>query len=156
MSHATPVGLTGELYEYSVPYTLALAERAGLALNYFMGMTELDLDHEMYFHAQFDQSSPSVLTTHVTSLGACQAKALEAIAFLRRKTGSTKGVEQEARMVEMMSGMLGDDGLLWVDGAPGKPSPGSPLYSGRKVLYATTGAPMKKVSRYASPITLTW
>ncbi len=117
MPHATPIGLTGEHYEDAVPDTLDLAERAALGLNYFMGMTEPDLDYEMYFHAQFDQSNPPVLMTHVTSLGACQAKALEAIAFLRTMTGSTKGVEQEARMVEMMSGMLGDDGLLWVDGS---------------------------------------
>jgi hypothetical protein len=122
MPHATPVGLTGERYEDTVPDTLDLVERAALGLNYFTGMTEPDLDHEMYFHAQFDQSSPPVLKTHVTSLGACQAKALEAMAYLRTMSGSTQGVEQEARMVEMMSGMLGDDGLLWVDGsAPGKP-----------------------------------
>ena len=35
-------------------------------------------------------------------------------------------------------------------------SPGSPLYLGRKALYASAMAPMKAVSRYASPITLTW
>ena len=35
-------------------------------------------------------------------------------------------------------------------------SPGSPLYRGRKALYSTTQTPMKTVSRYASPITLTW
>ncbi len=44
--------MTGEHYEDTVPDTLDLAERAALGLNYFMGMTEPDLDHEMYFHAR--------------------------------------------------------------------------------------------------------
>jgi hypothetical protein len=51
MSHATPVGLTGKHYEDTVPDTLDLVERAVLGLNYFAGMTEPDLDHEVYFHA---------------------------------------------------------------------------------------------------------
>jgi hypothetical protein len=54
MPHATPVGLTGEHYEDTVPDTLDLVERAVLGLNYFAGMTESDLDHEVYFHADED------------------------------------------------------------------------------------------------------
>ena len=80
------------------------------------------LDYEMYFTSWFDQYSQPALQTHVTSLGACQAKALEARALLRVMSGSRLNLEREAKMVAMMAGMLGADGLYWVPGGrPDKP-----------------------------------
>jgi len=111
-----PLGLRGDYYDDEVPDTLDLAQRAECGISHLTGIIDEHLGHEMYFHGKFDQSSPPVLSTHVTSLGACQSKGLEALAFLRVMTGSTLNLNTEQAMVEMMAGMLGDDGLHWVDG----------------------------------------
>jgi len=104
----------GTYYECTVPDTLDLAERARLGLHYFDSIMEASLNYEMFFGEHFD-THPVSMYAHVTSLGACQEKALEAIAFQRLMTGSTLNLDREARMVEMLVSMLGDDGLQWVN-----------------------------------------
>lgn len=99
----------GERYEATVPDTLDLAQRAGHGLHYFYGILADDLDYEMYFGGTMRH-----LYAHITSLGACQDKALEAIAFQRLMTGSTDDIKREAAMVNRMLGMFGTDGLHWV------------------------------------------
>jgi hypothetical protein len=111
-SNAVPARL-GTYYEATVPDTLDLAERARLGLRYFNNITETSLNYEMYFGAHFDDH-PASMYAHVTSLGACQEKALEATAFERLMTGSTLNLEREVKMVDMLTSMLGDDGLQWV------------------------------------------
>lgn len=73
-SGAVPARL-GTYYERTVPDTLDLAERARLGLHYFDSITDASLNYEMYFGAHFD-THPSSMYAHVTSLGACQEKAL--------------------------------------------------------------------------------
>ena len=117
-----PLGLRGTYYEDTIPDTLDLVQRAELGLNYLTEIIDEELDYEMYFHAILDQYNPPVLKAHVTSLGACQAKGMEAMAFLRVMTGSQLNLEREAKMVDMMASLLGADGLHWVPGAnPRKP-----------------------------------
>ena len=111
-SGALPVRL-GTYYEGTVPDTLDLAERARLGLHYFNSITDASLNYEMYFGAHFD-THPSSMYAHVTSLGACQEKALEAIAFERLMTGSSLNLDREVKMVDMLASMLGEDGLQWV------------------------------------------
>ena len=48
---------------------------------------------------------------HGNSLGACQCKAAETMAYLRLMTGSKVGLELERKMLEMMVSMFGEDGL---------------------------------------------
>ena len=115
-THKEPLGLGGSYYEDTVPDTLDLAQRAELGLNYLTEIIDEGLDHEMHFWVKCDQYSPPVLTPHLTSLGACQAKALEALAFLRVMSGSRLNLKREADMAEMMASMLGEDGLHWVSG----------------------------------------
>jgi hypothetical protein len=109
---AVPARL-GSYYETVVPDTLDLAERARLGLRYFDSITDVNLNYEMYFGAHFNEH-PASMYAHVTSLGACQEKALEAIVFERLMTGSTLNLDREAKMVDMLASMLGDDGLQWV------------------------------------------
>jgi hypothetical protein len=100
----------GERYEARVPDTLDLAQRAGYGLNYFFGILNDDLNYEMYFGGTMRHLYP-----HITSLGACQDKALEAIAFERLMTGSEADLDREGAMVDRMLAMFGPDGLHWVD-----------------------------------------
>ena len=106
--------VSGRYYEAEVPDTLDLAERGRLGLHYFDSVTDEKLDYEMYFGGDFDRNRPATMYPHLTSLGACQEKALEAIAFERLMSGSTANLDREARMIDMLVSMLADDGLLWI------------------------------------------
>jgi hypothetical protein len=104
----------GTYYEDKVPDTLDLAERGKLGINYFSGILEPKLDFEMYFSCNFRQYSTATLWTHITSLGACQEKAMEAMAMERLMSGSQQGLAEESRMVQLLASLQGDDGLLWL------------------------------------------
>ncbi len=110
----------GVYYEAEVPDTLDLAEKARLGLNYFTNITQPDLDYEMYFGGDFNKSNPPSFYAHVTSLGACQCKAMEAMCFERLMSGSQQGLEREAKMLEMMVSFFGEDGLHWIKQDVGK------------------------------------
>ena len=107
----------GSHYEAEVPDTLDLAEQARLGLNHFLEIMCDEHDGEMPLIINF---ATPYLKMHGNALGACQCKALEAMAFLRLMTGSADGLAREARMVEMMMSMFGADGLHWVPGSPDK------------------------------------
>ncbi len=138
--------IAGAYYEAEVPDTLDLAERARLGLNHFTEIISEKNDYEMYWGVQkmcygyyfpgvmkfagysgdclgynFNECNPPMMNLWWGVLQACQPKSLEAMAFLRLMSGSRQGWEREARMVEMMTSMLGDDGLWWTGGCEGKP-----------------------------------
>lgn len=100
----------GERYEAEVPDTLDLAQRANYGLHFFYGVLDDDLNYEMYFGGNMRSLNP-----HITSLAACQDKALEAIAFERLMTGNEHDLDREAAMVNRLLGMFGVDGLYWVN-----------------------------------------
>lgn len=105
----------GSYYEAEVPDTLDLAERGRLGLAHFFAIMRDEDNYEMPFDIYFmprDNNGP-VAMMQLVSLGCCQEKVLEALAFLRLMTGSTEQMDREAKMVEMMVSMLGKDGLLW-------------------------------------------
>jgi hypothetical protein len=109
-----------DCYEAEVPDTLDLAERGRLALGHFLAITREDYGCEMPLMIHFrpeDENGPRMLM-HDNSLGACQAKAMEAMAFLRLMTGSTEHTVREAKMLEMMVSRFGTDGLHWVSRSP--------------------------------------
>ena len=106
--------LEGEWYETQVPDTLDLAERARLGLNYFTEIISEKLGYEMYCGSNFEAYRPPILTPHVTALGACQSKAMEAMCYERLMSGSQQNLEREASMMEMLVSLLGEDGLQWV------------------------------------------
>ncbi|MDO8686230.1 MAG: hypothetical protein Q7J78_06130, partial [Clostridiales bacterium] len=104
----------GRYYEDTVPDTTDLAEHGRLALSYFINTISTDLNYEMPYAGDFRYSRPPAMRAFLGSLSVCQAKCMEAMAFMRVMCGSTKDLELEAKMVEMMASMLGDDGLYWV------------------------------------------
>jgi hypothetical protein len=116
-----PLGLQGTTYTDTIPDTLDLAQRAELGLNYLTGMINPKRDYEMAFHAWYGEYSVPVLHSHMTALMACQAKAMEALAFLRIMSGSRLNLEREARMAEMMASHIGEEGIFWVPRYSDKP-----------------------------------
>ena len=115
----------GSYYKAEVPDTLDLAEQARLGLNYFSSIIEESLDCEMYLSADLFYNPP-ILRAFTSDIGACQPKALEAMAFLRLMSGSTQGLDIEAKMMRMMVSLLGEGGLYWVNGSSEKPWLGIP------------------------------
>ncbi|MCX6030529.1 MAG: hypothetical protein NT169_14680 [Chloroflexi bacterium] len=113
-----PLGLRGNYYEDTIPDTLELVDHAQLALQHFDATTDEKIDYEMYFGV--DPVDGYAL--HHAVLGCCQPKAMEALAFLEVMTGSTLYLERQAKMVDMMVSLLGEDGLFWGPGGrPDKP-----------------------------------
>lgn len=103
----------GTYYERDVPDTLDLAERARIGLHHFTNGTYEEHGYEMPLTVDL---APPAINFHMNSLGACQGKAMEAMAELRIASGSQEGIVREAKMVEMMASGLGEDGLYWVPG----------------------------------------
>ena len=113
----------GSYYETEVPDTLDLAERGRLGLDHFLAILRDDCNYEMPLTISFTPAEDNgpAMQMHANSLGGCQPKALETMAFLRLMTGSTKQTDREAKMAEMMLSMFGKDGLHWVAKSPDKP-----------------------------------
>ncbi len=106
----------GKYYEATVPDTLDLAERAWLGINHFTSIVSEDYDYEMYGRADFDKSGgssawPGYMVFECSQISGCQAKCMEAMAMERLMSGSQQHLEREARMLEMMVSLLGEDGL---------------------------------------------
>ena len=93
----------GTYYEATVPDTLDLAERARLGMNHFLGILrdEPPYNYEMpFFVGYHPKNDKPVQFMHVTALGACQLKAMEAMVFGRLMTGSTDGLQREAKIYD--------------------------------------------------------
>ena len=112
---------SGAYYQDTVPDTLDLAERARLGLSYFTGLLDPKLGYEMPLTCNFSKAQPPYMVYNLNSIGTCQAKALEVMAYLRLMTGSKKDLDREKGMIDMMVSNLGEDGLYWVPGSPDKP-----------------------------------
>ena len=112
---------SGAYYQDTVPDTLDLAERARLGLGYFTGLLDPKLGYEMPLTCNFSKTQPPYMVYNLNSIGTCQAKALEVMAYLRLMTGSKKDLDREKGMIDMMVSNLGEDGLYWVPGSPDKP-----------------------------------
>ena len=114
----------GRYYEARVPDTLDLAERARLGVNHFTSIISVAHDYEMFWRADFEASDmwawPGRMWFQLSPLQACQPKAIEALAMERLMTGSGQHLEREGKMLQMMTGMLGDDGLYYVQPSQGK------------------------------------
>jgi hypothetical protein len=113
----------GSYYEAQVPDTLDLAEHGRLALGHFLASMRTDgsYNYEMPLSVWIAPGKTIQAGTplmHITALGACQEKALEAMCFLRLMTGSMEHMDREAKMAEMMISMFGKDGLQWVPAKP--------------------------------------
>jgi hypothetical protein len=108
--------IKGVYYESEVPDTLDLAERAGLGLNHFTESIREELNYEMVMGIK----GINGVAMHVTGLGCCQAKCMEAMAMQRLMCGSRQHLDREARMMEMMVGNIGPEGIWWVPRTSGR------------------------------------
>jgi hypothetical protein len=115
---------TGSYYEATVPDTLDLAERARLGVNHFTSVISEKDNYEMYWRADFDKpdqwSWPGHMWFAFAPLFCVQQKAMMALAMQRLMTGSVQNLEREAKMLEMMVSLLGDDGLQYIPPTGGR------------------------------------
>ncbi len=133
----------GKYYEATVPDTLDLAERARLGINFFDSVMSEEENYEMYWRGDFTQAGdphswPGHMYFCFSSLFACQPKAMETMAMERLMSGSQQGVEREAKMLEMLSSHIEEDGLFWTTRSPEKPWLGPPPESEDLRLLANT------------------
>ncbi len=111
----------GSYYEAEAPDTLDLAERARLGLKHFTEIIDEKLGYEMYHSGDLDKSRPPFFRVFTGDFGGGTAKCMEAMAFCRLMSGSTQNLEREAKMMNMMVSLLGEEGLHWAPGSPNKP-----------------------------------
>ena len=134
---ATDPAQLGTYYEAEVPDTLDLADHAAYGINHFTMSISEQHDYEMYWGVQplgykpdllalvghagkkkfggaFGEYNPPIMDMQFSPLFACQAKCIEAMAMERLMSGSRQLLEREARMMDVFTSYLGDDGLHWV------------------------------------------
>ncbi|HJN16486.1 MAG TPA: hypothetical protein QGH10_13365 [Armatimonadota bacterium] len=98
----------GEYYDADVPATLDLTERAKLGILHFTSILDAENGYQMRW-----TGNPTEMSHGKGIYAICQPKAFEAMAMLRAMSGSRQGLRREARMVETMVSLLGEDGLWW-------------------------------------------
>ena len=122
--------LRGERYMAVVPDTIDWAERAKLALNAILGMTDPEADYEPYCHVYFnpwgwndannaynldmERGAPVMLHDfHGYNTGIGEG-IIESIPLLWAASGSRKNIEVGLKMLETIRRMIGEDGVAYV------------------------------------------
>ena len=116
---------TGERYTATVPDTLDLAERAGLALNALTGAADPDYNYECFDVTHLDQNPPYASRN---GGGPCWPKQTHPLPMMRIMSGSMQRADYDAKMMAGVTSMIEDDGLLWLR-AEGRPWDGD-VYGG--------------------------
>ncbi len=111
----------GRYYDVEVPDTLDLAERGRLGINHFTESIREELNYEMVMGIGFAPDRALSVSMHMSGLGCCQAKCMEALGMLRMVSGSQQHLDREAKMLEMMAANVGEEGIWWVPRTSGKP-----------------------------------
>lgn len=101
----------GQSYEDLVPDTLDIAERIELAVNGVTGPTDPQIDHEIYFWANFFHQPP--VMTHDFS-DWCQPKFMEALPLLRLASGSRLNSQVDEAWKDALLRSIGPDGLYYL------------------------------------------
>lgn len=133
----------GVYYKATVPDTLELIEHARYGVNHFTSIISEENNYEMYWGVmrciypkdimkylgredwpqlgyEFGEVNPPVINFQFSPLMACQPKCMEALTMERLISGSEQHLEREAKMLEMMTSLIGDDGLYYVPDDPKK------------------------------------
>ena len=119
----------GEHYKATVPDTLDLAERAGLAINGLGGTLDPESDYDHYFRVTYKAQPPYMY--HLAFDTTNVAKFAESFPFMRVMSGSRQHVDSEhAMMASLVSRLSPDDGLYYSIYKPERPwhSAGHPGY----------------------------
>ena len=109
----------GQSYEATVPDTLDLADRAGLAINGLTGSLDVKADYEIYFRVHYTRN-PAVMYHEGTGLPTNNPKFAEALPQMRIMSGSDLNQDIEKGMMDYMVSCIGKDGLYYakIEGKP--------------------------------------
>ena len=110
----------GKTYETLVPDTLDIQERCALAVNGLTGPTDPDMDHMMYFYADF-RSNPPIMSH--TKSDVCTAKFMESLPLMRLASGSRRNSAVDRVWMESALRMIGPGGLVYWPLMPWAPVP---------------------------------
>ena len=116
---APPVALRrGTHYDVSIPATLDLAGRAGLAVNGMVEPTDPESDYRVYWKVSF-RFNPPVMYHDVADTG-ITIKFMDALPRLRIMSGSEQGLHVEQIWKESLLRMIGPDGMVYtpLEGLP--------------------------------------
>ena len=104
----------GERYEASVPDTLDLADRMGLAVN---ALTNVWFPSERFalgFNVELSRRPPVLSINHLTDAYLnIPAKFIEALVVCRLASGSRQNIEVDRGVLDAQLSFLGDDGLTY-------------------------------------------
>jgi len=98
-------------YQATVPDTLDLAERAGLAINALTGSADERFFYESCQCSHLDHQTPYM---NWVWNGPCMPKPLHALPLLRAMSGSTQNADIDEKMLEAITRDIDDDGLWWM------------------------------------------
>ena len=102
----------GERYRASVPDTLDLAHRAGLAVNGLTGAAECDIAScESIQTAHLDHNPPYM---NLKWNGPCLQKPVHALPLMRLMSGNEQNAELDSRMLKAITRDIDEDGLWWL------------------------------------------
>ena len=137
----------GETHTLNMPDTINIQEMAELAINALTALTDPENDYEIYWQVIY-AICPPVMQHSESDI--CEQKFMEALPLMRTITGNLSNLEVEARWMEIILQMQGEDGMLYIPkigrpwckfGAYGTEPPGDYYYAyslaGRSVNAAT-------------------
>ncbi len=131
MDRAIPFDYPGEHTRATVPDTLDLAERAALAINGFVGITDPDMDSLPFGTVHWASRTPHMSHWSSADVG-CGAKVCESFPLMRLMSGSTRDLDVEARMRGDFLSRV-QDGLFWDFVDPRRPW--RTVYNDSNLLY---------------------
>lgn len=101
--------------EREIPATLNLADRALLAFNAMLGVADDDYEGIPFFSGflQSDEQHPAWMSHGNWDFGSSHGRLTDSIALVRAMTGTTEGVEAEARYRANLLSFIKPDGLAY-------------------------------------------
>jgi hypothetical protein len=104
----------GERYEASVPDTLDLAHRMGLAVNALTNVWYPSERYALAFNVDFSRRPPLLSINHLTDAYLnIPAKFIEALVVCRLASGSRQNIEVDRGVLDAQLSFIGDDGLTY-------------------------------------------
>ena len=104
----------GQRYEASVPDTLDLADRMGLAVNALTNVWYPSERYALAFNVDFSRRPPLISINHLTDAYLnIPAKFLEALVACRLGSGSPQNIEVDRGVLDAQLSFIGDDGLTY-------------------------------------------
>ncbi len=104
----------GERYEATVPDTLDLADRMGLAVNALTNVWYPDEKWALGFIVDFSRRPTELYPSHITDAYLnIPAKFIEALTVCRLASGNTDALDSDLEVLRVQLDLLGEDGLTY-------------------------------------------